>query len=292
MSTPRPTTTGDPGGPSGTPQAVATPKAKMSRRQKAKISRGIQYGLLVVIAVVVALMADWPTLIDTFGRVDIAVGMFPEVITQALKNTVIFTLLGFVLGLAIAIVLALMRLSSVGVYRWLAFVYIEFFRGLPALVVFLVMGFGMPLAFEGFNLPQLVIIMIALALVSSAYMAETIRAGIQAVPKGQVEAARSLGMSSSRAMFTIVLPQAMRIILPPLTNELILLTKDSSLAYILGSSVDGRELTALARAEIVNTANLTPFIVVALCYLIITIPLSYLSRVLERKYGSAEAGVK
>ncbi|WP_113905324.1 MULTISPECIES: amino acid ABC transporter permease [Brevibacterium] len=264
----------------------------MSRRQKAKISRGIQYGLLVVIAVVVALMADWPTLIDTFGRVDIAVGMFPEVVTQALKNTVIFTLLGFVLGLAIAIVLALMRLSSVGVYRWLAFVYIEFFRGLPALVVFLVMGFGMPLAFEGFNLPQLVIIMIALALVSSAYMAETIRAGIQAVPKGQVEAARSLGMSSSRAMFTIVLPQAMRIILPPLTNELILLTKDSSLAYILGSSVDGRELTALARAEIVNTANLTPFIVVALCYLIITIPLSYLSRVLERKYGSAEAGVK
>ncbi|WP_309131930.1 amino acid ABC transporter permease [Brevibacterium sp.] len=264
----------------------------MSRRQKAKISRGIQYGLLIVIAVVVALMADWPTLIGTFGRVDIAAAMFPEVVTQALKNTVVFTLLGFALGLAIAIVLALMRLSSVGVYRWLAFVYIEFFRGLPALVVFLVMGFGLPLAFPGFQLPKLYIIMIALALVSSAYMAETIRAGIQAVPKGQVEAARSLGMSSSRAMFTIVLPQAMRIILPPLTNELILLTKDSSLAYILGSSVDGRELTALARAEIVNTANLTPFIVVALCYLIITIPLSYLSRVLERKYGSAEAGVK
>src|SRR5699024_974824 len=113
-------------------------------------------------------------------------------------------------GTVIAIVLALMRLSSVGVYRWIAFVYIEFFRGLPALVVFLVMGFGLPVAFPGFILPQLVVIMIALALVSSAYMAETIRAGIQAVPKGQVEAARSLGMSSSRAMFTIVLPQAMR----------------------------------------------------------------------------------
>ncbi|MGC2941349.1 amino acid ABC transporter permease [Brevibacterium sp. FAM 24638] len=264
----------------------------MSKRQKAKISRGIQYGILVVIAVVIAVVADWPTLIDTFGRVDIAAGMFPDVITKALKNTVVFTGLGFVLGLAIAIVLALMRLSSVGVYRWIAFVYIEFFRGLPALVVFLVMGFGLPVAFPGFILPQLVVIMIALALVSSAYMAETIRAGIQAVPKGQVEAARSLGMSSSRAMFTIVLPQAMRIILPPLTNELILLTKDSSLAYILGSSVDGRELAALGRAEIVNSANLTPFIVIALCYLIITIPLSYLSRVLEKKYGSADSGVK
>lgn len=291
MSTSPATQSEDPTGPSDS-VATSTPKAKLSKRKKAKISRGIQYALLVIIAAVIAITADWPTLIDTFGRVDVAVAMFPDVITKALKNTVVFTALGFILGLAIAIFLALMRLSSVGVYRWIAFIYIEFFRGLPALVVFLVMGFGLPVAFPGFLLPQLVTIMIALALVGSAYMAETIRAGIQAVPKGQVEAARSLGMSSSRAMFTIVLPQAMRIILPPLTNELILLTKDSSLAFLLGSSVDGRELAALARAEIVNTANLTPFIVVALCYLIITIPLSYLSRVLERKYGSAEPGVK
>lgn len=291
MSVPSASEDGRPTGPA-VPVATATPKAKMSKRQKAKVSRGIQYAILVIIAILIAIFADWPTLIDTFGRVDIATGMFPEVITGALKNTVVFTLLGFALGLAIALVVALMRLSSVGVYRWLATIYIEFFRGLPALVVFLVMGFGLPVAFQGFILPQLVIIMIALGLVSSAYMAETIRAGIQAVPKGQIEAARSLGMSSSRAMFTIVLPQAMRIILPPLTNELILLTKDSSLAYILGSSVDGRELAALGRAEIVNTANLTPFIVIALCYLIITVPLSYLSRVLEKKYGSADSGVK
>ncbi|SMX68037.1 amino acid ABC transporter membrane protein, PAAT family (TC 3.A.1.3.-) [Brevibacterium aurantiacum] len=291
MST-TPTTEND--GPTGhtTPVATATPKAKMSKRQKAKLSRGIQYAILIIIAIAIAVFADWPKLIDSFGRIDIATGMFPGVITMALKNTVIYTLLGFALGFVIALVVALMRLSSVGVYRWLATIYIEFFRGLPALVVFLVMGFGLPVAFEGFNLPKLIIIMIALGLVSSAYMAETIRAGIQAVPKGQIEAARSLGMSSSRAMVTIVLPQAMRIILPPLTNELILLAKDSSLAYILGSSVDGRELAALGRAEIVNTANLTPFIVIALCYLIITIPLSYLSRVLERKYGSADSGVK
>lgn len=285
------TTNRGPTGP-GTPSAASVPKKKMSKRKKEKLSRGIQYGILAVIVVIIAVVADWPTLIDTFGRLDVAVGMFPDVITKALKNTIVFTFLGFVLGLAIAIVLALMRLSSIGVYRWIAFVYIEFFRGLPALVVFLVMGFGLPVAFPGFALPQLITIMIALALVGSAYMAETIRAGIQAVPKGQVEAARSLGMSSSRAMITIVLPQAMRIILPPLTNELILLTKDSSLAYILGSSVDGRELAALARAEIVNTASLTPFIVIAVCYLVITIPLSYLSRVLERKYGSAEPGGK
>src|SRR5699024_10198215 len=117
MSSPHATGNGRRTGP-GIPVA-ATPKAKMSKRQKAKISRGIQYGLLVVIAAVIAVVADWPTLIDTFGRVDIAADMFPDVITKALKNTVVFTGLGFILGLVIAIVLALMRLSSVGVYRWI-----------------------------------------------------------------------------------------------------------------------------------------------------------------------------
>ncbi|WP_236864612.1 amino acid ABC transporter permease [Brevibacterium daeguense] len=258
----------------------------MSKRKRSQISRWIQYAILIVVAAFVVIQADWATLAETFLNLEVAAGMFPEVITVALKNTILFTLLGFALGLVLAIVLALMRLSSVGPYRWLAIIYIEFFRGLPALVVFLVMGFGLPVAFPGLGLNKLVVIMVALGLVASAYMAETIRAGIQAVPQGQVEAARSLGMSSSRAMVTVVLPQAFRIILPPLTNELILLTKDSSLAYILGSSVAGRELAALARAEIVNTASLTPFIVIALCYLAITIPLSYLSRLLEKKFGS------
>ena len=79
--------------------------------------------------------------------------------------------------------------------------------------------------------------MLALGLVAAAYMAETIRAGIQAVPKGQMEAARSLGMSHGRAMVSIIIPQAFRIVLPPLTNELILLIKDSSLVYLLGLSL-------------------------------------------------------
>ncbi|MCQ9368130.1 amino acid ABC transporter permease [Brevibacterium sp. 91QC2O2] len=262
----------------------------MKRRQKQRLSRGIQYAILVIVVVVLAFAADWQTLLDTFADPKVAAGMFPQVITVALKNTVIFTLLGFVVGLAAAIVLALMRLSSVAVYRGISFAYIEFFRGLPALVVFLAMGFGLPAAFPDAQIPRLVSITIALGLVSSAYMAETIRAGIQAVPRGQIEAARSLGMSHTRTTITIVLPQAFRIILPPLTNELILLTKDSSLAYILGASVTERELAMLARSEIVSSASLTPFLVIAVCYLIITLPLSYLSRRLERKYGSAGMG--
>ena len=106
---------------------------------------------------------------------------------------------------------------------------------MPALLVFIGFGFGLPIAFPAASYPGHVgTVTLALGLVGAAYMAETIRAGIQAVPKGQMEAARSLGMSQSRAMVSIVIPQAFRIVLPPLTNELILLTKDSSLVYVLG----------------------------------------------------------
>ena len=118
-------------------------------------------------------------------------------------------------------------------------------------------------------------ITVALGLVAAAYMAETIRAGIQAVPKGQMEAARSLGMSHGRAMVSIVIPQAFRIILPPLTNELILLTKDSSLVYLLGVTLPTRELAKFGRDSLNQYVSMTPILVAGLCYLIITVPLGY-----------------
>jgi len=128
---------------------------------------------------------------------------------------------------------------------------------------------------------------VSLGLVAAAYMAETIRAGIQAVPKGQMEAARSLGMSHSWAMVSIVLPQAFRIVLPPLTNELILLTKDSSLVYLLGLTLNDRELTKFSRDMLTQYVSMTPILVAGLCYLIITIPLSYLVRRMEARAARA-----
>ena len=128
---------------------------------------------------------------------------------------------------------------------------------------------------------------IALGLVGAAYMAETIRAGIQAVPKGQMEAARSLGMSHTRAMISIVVPQAFRIVLPPLTNELILLTKDSSLVYLLGLSAASAELTKFGRDALNETVNMTPLIGVAFCYLLITVPLSIAVRRMEARAEKA-----
>jgi polar amino acid transport system permease protein len=257
----------------------------MSKRQRARVIRGGQYGILVLAAVLFALTANWGRLRRAFLDIEVARGMFPEVITVALKNTVVYTALGFGFGLALGLVIALMRLSSVGPYRWLARGYIEFFRGLPALLVILAVGTGVPLAFPGTILNRYVALMVALGIVGAAYMAEVIRAGIQAVPRGQVEAARSLGMSPTKAMLWIVIPQAFKIILPPLTNDLILLTKDSSLALFLGSSITQQELTQFGRQALNQSRSLTPVLVAGLCYLIITIPLSLLSLRLERRYG-------
>ena len=259
----------------------------LTRRQRANVVRGVQYAVLVLIVLTIALAADWGRIQSAFFDLEVAREMFPDVITVALKNTMIYTALGFVFGFAWGLVLALMRLSSVGVYRVLAGVYIEFFRGLPALLVILAVGSGIPLAFPGMSLNRYVAIMIALGIVSAAYLAETIRAGIQAVPRGQVEAARSLGMSPAATMIWITIPQAFKIILPPLTNELVLLTKDTSLALFLGSTVAQQELTQFGRQQLNESRSLTPVLVAGLCYLIITIPLSQVSRRLEGRSGSA-----
>ena len=256
-----------------------------SPRQRAARWRYVQYAVLVVVLLTIALVADWAAAPAGVLELGAGQGAVPRVLTIALKNTIIYTACGFTFGLALGLVLALMRLSSVGPYRWIATGIIELFRGLPALVVFIALSVGFNLAFPDYEIPfgNLGVVTLALGLVGGAYMAETIRAGIQAVPKGQMEAARSLGMSHGRAMISVVVPQAFRIILPPLTNELILLTKDSSLVYILGLSLADYELTKFGREGMNSASNLTPIIVIALCYLLITVPLSIVVRRMESR---------
>jgi len=128
---------------------------------------------------------------------------------------------------------------------------------------------------------------LALIVVSAAYMAETLRAGIQAVPKGQTEAARSLGMSAGRTTLSIVLPQAFRIVIPPLTNEFVLLIKDTSLLFVLGVLATERELTAFSRDAQSATANSSPLVAAAAMYLIITLPLTRVVAWLEKKQQRA-----
>ncbi|GGJ87562.1 glutamine ABC transporter permease [Streptomyces camponoticapitis] len=258
----------------------------MTRRQRTRVIRSVQYAVLAVVVLAIAQAADWGEIQRAFFDVEVAKAQFPDIITTALVNTVIYTLLGFGFGLALGLLLALMRLSQVPPYRWLAIVYIEFFRGVPALLVFIALGFGVPLAFQ-VAINQYVTVMLALGLVGAAYMAETLRAGIQAVPKGQTEAARSLGMSQGRAMVSIIIPQALRIVLPPLTNELILLTKDSSLVYLLGLSLSQYELAKFGRDALNQNRSLTPILIAGLCYLVITLPLGHLVRRLEARTARA-----
>lgn len=259
----------------------------MTRRQRARNFRLVQYGIGLAILAVIAVVIDWPAMVDAWFNFDIARQMFPRVITTGLLNTLQYTVMGFLFGFALAIVLALMRLSSIKVYRAVAMAYIELFRGLPALAVLVIIAFGVPRAFPGFQFSLWQKVALGLGLTAAAYMAETLRAGIQAVPKGQVEAARTLGMSPTRTMITIVLPQAFRIVIPPLTNEIILLVKDSSLVYVVGVSTAEYELTKLGQSNINQLASVTPLTVIAILYLCITLPLSWLVRRLERRHAKA-----
>lgn len=260
----------------------------MKRTTRQKLIRYSLYGVLVLVVGAFALFADWDTIGTAFFNPEIAADMFPIVLTTAARNTIVYTFLAFSFGLVLALLLALMKLSSIKVYRWLAIVYIELFRGLPALVTIIFVGFAIPIAF-GFSVPGGTLGQgsIGLGLVAGAYMAETIRAGIEAVPRGQMEAARSLGMSWGTAMAFIVLPQAFRIIIPPLTNELVLLIKDTSLLFVLGTTVASKELTKFGRDLMTSEFNGTPLMVIAAVYLAITLPLTYLVARLEKKTAAS-----
>jgi polar amino acid transport system permease protein len=258
------------------------------RTTKERLRRGVLYAVLIAAAVGVFVAADWQRLADQFLQVDIAVELLPEIITIAARNTVLFTAIAFSGGLVLGVLLALMKLSTIRPYRWLANIYIELFRGLPALLTIFAMAYVLPIGF-GVRVPYGAVGagLVGLILVAGAYMAETIRAGIQGVPKGQAEAARSLGMSAGRTMLSITLPQAFRIIIPPLTNEFVLLIKDTSLLFIAGSTLQTKELTTFTRDALSTYANGTPLLMAAMLYLIITIPLTFLVARLERRTARA-----
>jgi len=255
----------------------------VKRSTRRRLTQGVLYAVFAAAVLLIILAADWDRIQSNFFDLEIAAATFPEIVTIAAKNTIIYTAIAFVGGLFLGLLLALMKLSPVLPYRWLATGYIELFRGLPALLVIFGFAFAVPIAFQwqppggsaGAGL-------IALIIVSSAYIAETIRAGIEAVPKGQTEAARSLGMNPAWTMITVVLPQAFRIITPPLTNELVILIKDTSLLFIAGMALGERELTTFARDALTSQANATPLVVAALMYLVITLPLTQLVAKLER----------
>ncbi|WP_143608971.1 MULTISPECIES: amino acid ABC transporter permease [Thermosipho] len=193
---------------------------------------------------------------------------------DTLKLTFFSVLIGLILGTFIG----MGRLSKLKVINIPSTVYVEFLRGTPLLVQISIVYFGLPQL--GIQLEAYPAAIVALGLNSGAYIAEIVRAGIQSIPKGQYEAARSLGMSHFQTMRYIILPQAFKNILPALGNEFITLTKDSSLASIIGVT----EL--MRRGQFVITRTFQTFSIyfgIAIIYFVMTFTISRIVRVVEKR---------
>ena len=260
----------------------------MNRTQRRRARDSTLYAVLALAVVSAGAFMDWDAVSANFLDGPTWRAMWPEIVTVAVWNTVTYTVISFVVAFAVALVLAFMKLSPLAVYRWLATAYIEFFRGLPALVVIFFMAFAVPLAFHWIPPGGLVGAgIVGLVVTYAAYMAETLRAGIQAVPKGQREAAQSLGMNGAWTTVSVILPQAIRIVIPPLTNELVALIKDTSLLFVVGMQADQVELSAFGQNNTVSFANASPLLAVALFYLVVTLPMTRLVAALERRQQRA-----
>lgn len=256
------------------------------KRRRARARRFVAYTIGILLVAAFAAVADWETIGDKYFDLERARAQFPEIVKVATRNTLIYTVFSFIGGTILGLTMALLRLSSIRPYRWFASIYIEVFRGLPALLTIIFVGFITPIAL-GMKFPRVLGVptagIVALSLVSGAYLAETLRAGIEAIPKGQVEAARSLGMSHAATMRSIVIPQAFRVVIPPLTNELVMLLKDTALLSVLGVTIAEKELTKFGRDAANDGFNGTPLVIAGLMYLAITIPLTRLVAVLEKR---------
>ena len=207
-----------------------------------------------------------------------------DALLQAVLITISLAFLAEVIGVALGLAFALLKISGSRFLSILAQVYIDVFRGTPLLVQIVIVYFttaSVGLRFNSLFFAGLV----ALSLNAAAYVAEIFRAGIQSIDKGQTEAGRSSGLTYAQTMRHIIVPQAFRRVIPPLTNEFVMLIKDTSLVSVIGLA----ELLRAARVLQSETFNGTPLIAAALMYLAICLPLIYLTNALERRLNRRTA---
>ena len=190
-----------------------------------------------------------------------------------LKNTLILTCISVALGTVLGALVAIMKMSRVKLIRAIASVYVEVIRGTPILLQLYIFYFVLPNVLTFLKMSQFMWVSVALCINSAAYVSEVIRSGIQAVDKGQTEAARCLGLSEKQTMVRIILPQAVRNILPALGNEFIMMLKETSLAstFFLGDL-----MTSYSIVKGVTYLTLEPLTIVGIIYLCLTFPLSKL----------------
>lgn len=196
-----------------------------------------------------------------------------------IKTTLLISFLSLIIGSTLGALLSLLKLSKVKPLRFISTVYIEIVRGTPIMVQIALVYFG-SYVILGTNMDGFLAALIAVSLNSAAYVAEIIRSGIQSIDKGQMEASRSLGLSNSQTMRYIIMPQAIRNILPALGNEFVTLIKETSVASTIGVA------DLMYASKIVQSSSFQPFnplIIVAIIYFIFTFSLSQLVGLLERR---------
>ncbi|NKY27950.1 ABC transporter substrate-binding protein/permease [Nocardia gamkensis] len=221
---------------------------------------------------------------DTFFDWSLYRKAFPDLLETGLPNTLILAVVSGALGTVLGMLLAVAGISRTRWLRWPARVYTDIFRGLPAVVIILLIGLGVgPVARNLTGNNPYWLGAVALALLASAYIGEIFRSGIQSVEAGQLEAARAIGFGYRQAMTLVVIPQGVRRVLPALMNQFIALIKDSSLIYFLGLLATQRELFAVGRDLNAQTGNLSPLVAAGLVYLILTIPLTHLVNYIDRR---------
>ncbi len=220
-------------------------------------------------------------IVDTFLNAEVMARSWPMLL-KGLWITLQLGVSSIISGLVLGLVLALTRLYALTPVRLLARAYIDIFRSIPLLVLLIVIYYALP--FVGIRLSPFFSAMAALTLVSGAYAAEIFRAGIEAVPKGQFEASAALGMNYRRTMGDVILPQAIKIVIPPLTNNSINVIKDTALASVVAMP----DLLKQATQAQALTANPSPLIGAAIMYIAILWPLVALVSHLEHRFGSGK----
>ena len=206
------------------------------------------------------------------------------------KNTLILAFAGEIGGIIIGLLLALLALSARRVVRAPARGYVNFFRGTPLIWQLSFFYFMLRLGF-GLDVSSFQAAILVFCLNTGAYAAEVFRAGIQSVERGQTEAARSLGMSYLQSMGYVIVPQAVRRVIPPLMNEFVILIKDTSLIVVLGLTADELDIFSFSRQWFSDSRNATVFLATAAAYLVVTLPLIRLVNYVEKRMRSGLVGV-
>lgn len=284
------------------PQLPGDRREQVSARQRARLryrrNRSVRRGTLAAVSTVVVLgllvvgvlaSPGWSDVASTYLDADIAREALPLVARAFITNVALF-MVTEVLVLLLALLVAVVRVvpsPAMAPLKLLAVVYTDLFRGTPTLLVVLLVCFGLPaLRLQGVPTNLFWLAVIALTLSYGAYVAEVVRAGITSVHPSQWASGRSLGLSYGQTLRAVVLPQALRRVVPPLLNDFVSLQKDTALASVAGL------VEAVRQAQILSSAsfNFTPYVVAAVFFIALTVPLARLTDWLALRQQRRQAG--